>query len=1053
MASAEQFLADLSTKRQKWVEANRENNFDKGILNLLTRLYPDQAHFIFELLQNAEDAGATAVKFDLCKQMLRFEHDGSREFTQEDVDSITSIGNSSKLEDTTRIGEFGVGFKSVFAYTSTPRILSGQFAFEIKDLVCPHPLVDRVASSNQTCFEFPFNSESRTPGMAFREVCEGLENLDSRTLLFLKEIHRISWKIEGGGEGSLERSQFDGGDDRLVEIRRKVDSAPPENSLWLRFWRDSSVKPDLGVSIAYSLERLDKRRRIDSNVRLADQCQIVPVDGGLSIWFPAAKETTKLRFQVHGPFAATVARDTIVAGDEDNQALLADCAQLVASSLEELKDLELLTARFLAVLPNTTDELTDFYQPILDEVLKAVRSRPLLPIEGGGHAPASELVSGPPRIKSVIDQDVLRLMTSAEDPDVPTRMWAAGGGGARARAFLHSADVSEWSWGELMGHGMEVFTGPRSTRPEVQEWIANRSDDWLQKFYALLWDGSEQTEFDVSADEWEILRLSDGSHVARHYWEPSVYFPSTEAVASEVRTLSPDVLPSEDSALANKVRNFLALAGVEEIGERERVSSLLRAFYSGEGPGPSLEEHCEHLRSFVAWWRETKDESCFTGHPLFYGWDEVALVEPESLCLDLPFKATGLGHLYSTLDPDDPQRVRLSKIYHGVGIDDLVPFAKALGMVDSLVIEETDIYGLGKGGGNFQRHPGWVRLYYISGGRRSHLGCDMDWHIEGLDELLKLDDAAVSETIWRTMQAAPSDALKAKYRRNKGSRIETADSSLVIKLQKAAWVPAKDGKFYSPLELTPERLPTGFPVDDRNGWLTAIGFGRDAEEESAEQEGRAESLASAAATLGLSVSEAEDITEALETLPEEERRPFIKNFVDRARRHGEAKFPERESPDPNRRKQKVEQRASEALSREYSVRGRSVRVSGHREREDGKVYLRDHYTNEHGVMVCQVCQEAMPFKLKDGSYYFETVEALPLNREHTVNLLALCPVCAAKYLYANEMDKPQIREEIIECDGPCLCVELAGSEEELRFVQQHYDDLKAVLLSEVEEGE
>ena len=56
-------LEELRQKRLKWVEANRENGFDDGIRRLLTELYPDNAHFIYELLQNAEDARATEVRF------------------------------------------------------------------------------------------------------------------------------------------------------------------------------------------------------------------------------------------------------------------------------------------------------------------------------------------------------------------------------------------------------------------------------------------------------------------------------------------------------------------------------------------------------------------------------------------------------------------------------------------------------------------------------------------------------------------------------------------------------------------------------------------------------------------------------------------------------------------------------------------------------------------------------------------------------------------------------------------------------------------------------
>ena len=47
------FLDPLRKRRSDWVRANRENNFEEGILNLLTELYPDNAHFIYELLQNA----------------------------------------------------------------------------------------------------------------------------------------------------------------------------------------------------------------------------------------------------------------------------------------------------------------------------------------------------------------------------------------------------------------------------------------------------------------------------------------------------------------------------------------------------------------------------------------------------------------------------------------------------------------------------------------------------------------------------------------------------------------------------------------------------------------------------------------------------------------------------------------------------------------------------------------------------------------------------------------------------------------------------------------
>lgn len=47
-------------------------------------------------------------------------------------------------------------------------------------------------------------------------------------------------------------------------------------------------------------------------------------------------------------------------------------------------------------------------------------------------------------------------------------------------------------------------------------------------------------------------------------------------------------------------------------------------------------------------------------------------------------------------------------------------------------------------------------------------------------------------------------------------------------------------------------------------------------------------------------------------------------------------------------------------------------------------------------MICQICQKEMPFKKKDGHYYFEAIELLnDLDREMEEFYIALCPLCAA----------------------------------------------------------
>ena len=104
-------------------EKIREENiarygWDTAVLDLLGQLYSERTHFIFELIQNAEDARATELSFELFHDRLEVRHDG-RPFTDADVRGVCGVGQSRK--SLTSIGQFGIGFKSVYAYTTTPR--------------------------------------------------------------------------------------------------------------------------------------------------------------------------------------------------------------------------------------------------------------------------------------------------------------------------------------------------------------------------------------------------------------------------------------------------------------------------------------------------------------------------------------------------------------------------------------------------------------------------------------------------------------------------------------------------------------------------------------------------------------------------------------------------------------------------------------------------------------------------------------------------------------------------------------------------------------------
>ena len=201
-----------------YAEIHRENlqryGTDIGRIGkmLFADTYADRTHFIFELLQNAEDAiarrgaewdGERAVSFHLTEKELRVGHFGDP-FNEADIRGICNIAESTKTGSFTEIGRFGIGFKSVYAFTDRPEVHSGSEDFAIEKFVWPVavPSIDR--NRDETVVLLPFKSSD---GSGHDEIATGLERLGASSLLFLHQIEEIRWSVERGKSGHYLREQ------------------------------------------------------------------------------------------------------------------------------------------------------------------------------------------------------------------------------------------------------------------------------------------------------------------------------------------------------------------------------------------------------------------------------------------------------------------------------------------------------------------------------------------------------------------------------------------------------------------------------------------------------------------------------------------------------------------------------------------------------------------------------------------------------------------------------------------------------------------------------
>lgn len=377
----------------------------------------------------------------------------------------------------------------------------------------------------------------------------------------------------------------------------------------------------------------------------------------------------------------------------------------------------------------------------------------------------------------------------------------------------------------------------------------------------------------------------------------------------------------------------------------------------------------------------------------------------------------------------------LNKRYHDCGIkpERLAKFAAAVGAQTRLEIKEVDC----------SSNPQWEHLRMVSGDRNTS-PINKDFQIPGLKEALGNLTIPLAKLVWNRMISLPTfnslkypNCLQARYQKNQSNGSRAADSQLVHSLKSASWVPQGDGVFVRPAEALRDHLPDGFAFDAGWQWLKAINFGQEAAQKTEEHRHKRE----IAKQLGFDDAETLERARRFSELPPEEQERILSDME----RRQSAALPDHETTNPERRAQRVGMQATDAPERQSEERTRSVPLGLSLVKEEAAQYLRQLYTNNEGDVICQVCKDVLPFKLADGSYYFEKVQFLSeLQKHHYQNYLALCPNHSAMFRHANGSAE-FLREMFTELDGNQLELVLANKDESIYFTKTHIVDLKAVI--------
>lgn len=512
---------------------------------LLADRYDNRAHFIYELLQNAEDAlrrrvdsnGPRSIEFRLSENELRVSHFG-RPFDAADIRGICGIGQSTKPTELTAIGRFGIGFKSVYAFTAAPEVHSGTEHFAIDSFVWPRAVSPRPTRPGETLFVFPFRPSD---ALAHAEIAVGLKTLGARTLLFLKDIEEVSWTVDGGPSGIYVRGEPEqlASGARRVALLGQDSEAPDTEETWLIFAREVFApdgSPAGQVEIAFGLEAKQPGvfavRRVPASTLVVFFPTIVPTNCG---------------FLLQGPYRTTPSRDNVPRQDEWNQHLVRETSSLLIEALPTLRGLDLLTVDALRALPLDRSRFDDqnMLTPLFEATRSAFAAAPLLPAFRIGHTTSA-------RARLARTKELRELFS-------PTQLGELFG--TSEDVHWLSDEITSDRTPELRQYLLRELQipelDPERVLPKLtSDFLQAQPDAWMASFYSFL-NGQPSLWQRGQLNDEPIIRLESGEHVAP--WNgklPQAFLPGEHASG----------FPTVRQSIANHpdARKFLAQLGLTE---------------------------------------------------------------------------------------------------------------------------------------------------------------------------------------------------------------------------------------------------------------------------------------------------------------------------------------------------------------------------------------------------------------------------------------------------------------------------------------------------------
>ena len=823
-----------------------------GYFRSIIDKYPESAHFVYELLQNADDANATEVSIILKPNRLIFKHNGTRHFNltpqgekpQGDINAITGIGFSNKEygEDsaTNKIGKFGVGFKAVFQYTDTPEIYDDVFKFKIEDIIVPTLLEydnpDR--REGETLFVFPFKQDNIK--QSFDQIKQRLQEL-SNPLIFLNNLTKIIWRIDYTEESKGKEFAY---------TKELTEQKGFDNDITLQRYNlaePNSTKHIFLFSRKMKIDGTQHKIYAGFYYDVAQQKLITDKKQNIYCFFPT-QESFDTCFISHAPFLLTDNRQTLKPDENINTTLIGALASLATDAVICLRDYGVQSGHLL-INENITEIIPTygrdyysrtgkFHNPMVEAFGEMLQYEAVLLSRNDKYLQVEEAYTSTNAIYDLLTQEQFALLHGKDEnnddylygydeyydetdeeqdddeidnPDIDFLKW-------ELRMKIFDMNKKNNIYSDVADYSVEVFA-----KDITADFMNRQKVDWVTKFYTFLrndapkfWKNTPQTRntMHVFRDA-PIIKIQSGKWVNPYIktTTPNVFLPlnKEQATNSQYNFIHEEYMQEE------MARKFFDELEIKQPDEYDYICSVILNRYRFDTI--NSEGLIDDFMILVQYYTKVRNDE-----QKLKDYINILRNDLYIYCTDNHYRK-GYGVYFSTpilkrfFKGEDEIYFLNEKFYHNIkehfGENTYSNFFEALGINKTPHICSTKdkLFYDSKGWYNYDSYSKAFRNQLEQMQDVSEIYVTIDYYIKGFENAcLNNINKDLSIYLWNTLlseyECDKFSTCRIKYRRKyaRGFVNTKMPSSFILELQSLKWIYDKEGNLCTAKEVIQEDL-------------------------------------------------------------------------------------------------------------------------------------------------------------------------------------------------------------------------------------------------------